>query len=154
MHVDRVEIFHGAQRIACHRRVYGNNKWQLDPFHYLALISRRPLAFADARPIRQRRKHWPQCLEELLERFSDKQGTTRGTKDFIKVLLLFQDHDEGRVIKAVEKAVSAQVSTSDAVEHLLLDDRDSTGPSFSPVDRWPRLSPPDLSVYSRIGGAL
>jgi hypothetical protein len=31
IHVDRVEIFHGAQRIALHRRIYGNNKWQLDP---------------------------------------------------------------------------------------------------------------------------
>jgi hypothetical protein len=31
IHADRVGIFHGAQRIALHRRIYGNNKWQLDP---------------------------------------------------------------------------------------------------------------------------
>jgi transposase len=153
VHVDRVELFHGAQRIACHIRVYGNNKWQLDPFHYLELLSRRPGAFADARPIRQWRKHWPQCLEELLERFCQNQGTTRGTKDFIEVLLLFRHHDEGAVISAVEKAVSARVSTSDAVKHLLLEDRDAEEPSFSPLASWPRLSPPDCSVYSQIGGA-
>jgi hypothetical protein len=152
--VDRVELFHGAQRIACHRRIYGNNKWQLDPFHYLELLSRRPRAFADARPIRQWREHWPQSLEQLLVRFSEHQGTTRGTKDFITVLLLFTEHDEARVIAAVEKAVSARVSTSDAVEHLLLEDRDAHKPLFAPLDRWPRLSAPDCSVYSRIGGEL
>jgi transposase len=152
MYVDRVELFHGAQRIACHRRVYGNNKWQLDPFHYLELLSRRPLAFTDARAIRQWRERWPQSLEKLFKRFSEHQGTTRGTKDFIKVLLLFTDHEEARVLSAVEKAVSARVSTSDAVEHLLGEDRDALKSSLSPLASWPRLSPPDCSVYSRIGG--
>jgi len=154
IHVDRVELFYGAQRIACHRRIYGNNKWQLDPLHYLELLFRRPRAFADARPIRQWREHWPQSLEQLLVRFSEHQGTTRGTKDFIEVLLLFKNYDEARVIEAVEKAVSAGVSTSDAVKHLLRGGRDAATPLFAPLDRWPRLSPPDCSVYSRIGGDL
>ena len=83
-----------------------------------------------------------------------KQGSSRGTKDFIKVLFLFKEHDEDRVIKAVERAVSAQVSTSDAVEHILLNDNTSKGPCFVPLESWPRLSPPDVSVYSRIGGEL
>lgn len=147
--VDRVEIFQGGGKIARHRRVYGNNKWQLDPLHYLEVLSRRPQAFAAARPIRQWRKRWPPCLEKLLERFGDKQGANRGTKDFIQVLLFFKDHDEGEVIAAVEKAVAAQVGTSAAVEHLL---RRSETSSIAPLERWPRLSPPDLSVYSRIGG--
>ena len=46
--VDRVEIFQANKKIASHRRLYGNNKWQLDPLHYLKLISRRPLAFSAA----------------------------------------------------------------------------------------------------------
>jgi len=147
--VDSVELFHGTQRIASHRRVYGKNNWQLDPFHYLELLSRRPQAFADARAIRQWRKHWPQSLEQLWERFSEHQGATRGTKDFITVLLLFTDHDEARVLAAVEEAVSARVSTSDAVKHLLGEHREA---SASPLASWPRLSDPDCSVYSRIGG--
>jgi hypothetical protein len=154
VYVDRVEVFQGSRKIASHRRLYGNNKWQLDPLHYLELISRRPLAFSAARPIRQWRQHWPASLEALLERFCDKQGPNRGTKDFIKVLLLFKEHDEGRVIEAVEKAVSAQVSTSDAVEHILLSAQESKGFCVDPLESWPRLSPPDISVYSRIGGKL
>ena len=147
-----VEIFKGGGRIARHRRVYGNNKWQLDPLHYLELLSRRPQAFSAARPIRQWRKTWPECLEKLLERFCDKQGANRATKDFIQVLLFFKDHEAGEVIAAVEKAVSAQVSTSAAVAHLLRHGRASETPSMEPLERWLRLSPPDLSVYSRIGG--
>jgi hypothetical protein len=154
VYVDRLELFQGSKKIASHRRLYGNNKWQLDPLHYLELISRRPLAFSAARPIRQWRERWPASLEALLERFCDKQGPNRGTKDFIKVLMLFREHDEGRVIEAVEKAVSAQVSTSDAVEHILLSAQEPKGFSFDPLESWPRLSPPDISVYSRIGGKL
>jgi len=152
--VDWVEIFKGGGKIARHRRVYGNNKWQLDPLHYLEVLSRRPQAFAAARPMRQWRKHWPQCLEKLLEGFCDKQGASRGTKDFIEVLLLFKDHEACEVIEAVEKAVNAQVSTSAAVGHLLCHSGASEGSSIAPLERWPRLSPPDLSVYSQIGGQL
>ena len=35
LHVDRVEIFTGGKKLATHQRVYGNNKWCLDPDHYL-----------------------------------------------------------------------------------------------------------------------
>jgi transposase len=149
--VDWVDIFKGGGKIARHRRLHGNNKWQLDPLHYLEVLSRRPQAFTTARPIRQWRRHWPPCLERLLERFCDKQGASRGTKDFIQVLLFFKDHDEHEVIAAVERAVSAQVSTSAAVEHLL---RRSEAPPVAPLEHWSRFSPPDLSVYSRIGVEL
>ena len=38
LYVDRVEIFIGTKKLAVHERVYGNNKWSLDPDHYLDLI--------------------------------------------------------------------------------------------------------------------
>src|SRR4030065_1415612 len=38
LYVDRVEIFIGTRKLAAHERVYGNNKWRLDPDHYLDLI--------------------------------------------------------------------------------------------------------------------
>jgi hypothetical protein len=149
--IDYVEIFKGGAKIGRHRRVYGNNKWQLDPFHYLELLYRRPQAFRAARPIRQWRQHWPPCLEKLLERFCRTQGTTRGSKDFIQVLLFFKNHDQAEVMAAVEKAVSSQVSTSASVAHLLFHSRAEASPMVS-LEGWLKLSPPDLSVYSQIGG--
>ena len=154
LHVDHVDIFQGYQKIASHRRLYGNNKWQLDPLHYLEVISQRPQAFESARPIRQWRKLWPRCLEQLLEHFCQKQGHTRGTKDFIKVLMLFKEHSEGDVIKAVEDALSANVSSSEAVEHILLNGRIPKATATLPLDNWQTLPPPDISVYGQIGGGI
>ena len=42
LHVDRVEIFTGSQKLATHERTFGNNKWCLNPDHYLELIQQRP----------------------------------------------------------------------------------------------------------------
>ena len=148
LYVARVDVFYGSKRIAGHERLYGNNKWQLDPQHYLDLLEQRPQAFPSARPIRQWRVRWPQSLERLFERFCEAQGTNRGIKEFIGVLRLFGDHEHREVMAAVEAAVTAGVSSQPAVEHLLL-----TGdPAPEPLATWPTLPPPDLSVYSRIGG--
>ncbi len=152
--VDHVDIYQGSQKIASHPRLYGNNKWQLNPLHYLELISRRPQAFESARPIRQWREVWPECLEHLLKHFCHKQGHTGGTKDFIKVLMLFKEHDGGDVINAVEDAMAANVSSSEAVAHILRNAITPKDTSVLPLDNWQTLPSPDLSVYGQIGGAV
>jgi hypothetical protein len=153
LYVGRVDIFYGSQKIASHPRLYGNNKWQLDPMHYLELIRQRPLAFHSARPIRQWRERWPASLEKLLERFCEARGVNHGIKEFIGVLALFREHEQQKVKGAVEAAVRAGVSSKEAVEHLLL--RGNCARNDSPpasLETWPTLPPPDLSVYCRIGG--
>lgn len=50
--IDRVDIFHDGRKIAGHKRLFGNNKWQLDPQHYLELVRRKPGAF-DGRLVRE-----------------------------------------------------------------------------------------------------
>ena len=154
-YVDHVDIFYGSQKIASHLCLYGNNKGQLDPFHYLELISQRPQAFEAARPIKRWRETWPACLERLLEHFCEKQGQTKGIKDFISVLMLFKEYKESDVISAVEEAVLAHVSSSEAVEHILLN-MIAPAAKHSPVslDNWQTLPPPDVSVYDGIGGAI
>ena len=148
LYTDRVEIFHNGKKIARHSRVFGNNKWQMDPQHYLDLIYRRPQAFESARPIRQWRAQWPDCLEALLSRFTARRGDTKGVKEFIEVLMLFKEHDSSKVIEAVERALAADISSSAALKHLLLEN--STVP-IQALPRWQRLSPPDVSVYAQIG---
>lgn len=154
IYIDRVELYYGGQKIASHRRLFGNNKWQLDPMHYLDLIHQRPQAFDSARPIRQWRKDWPQCLEALLERFRQKQRDTKGTKEFILVLMLFKEHPKDDVVAAVEAAISANVSCSDAVVHLLQNARKNNDPSTEPLDNWMRFAPADVSVYKQIGRGI
>jgi transposase len=153
LHVDRVEIFYANKRIASHNRLFSNNQWRLDPDHYLELIQQRPQAFYSARPIRQWRSSWPDCLERLLALFVKKQGETKGVKDFISVLMLYKEHDTKAIEIAVEKALDANTGSSDAVKHILINNCGQTD-HFGSLKNWQTLPPPDVSVYHQIGGAL
>ena len=75
--VDEVQLFICGKKEATHQRMYGNNKWSLNPDHYLDLIYQRPMAFNSARPIRQWRVTWPESLNLLLSSFRDAQGDTK-----------------------------------------------------------------------------
>jgi len=154
IYVDRVELFYGGKRIADHRRLFGNNKWQLNPLHYLGLIQQRPQAFDSARPIRQWRSEWPGCMESLLERFRQKHGDTCGVKEFISVLMLYREHDATDVIRAVEKALEANVSSSEAVIHLLKAGKEKDENPIKPLNNWLRLPPADVTLYNQIGGGV
>jgi len=154
LHIDCVEIFYGGKKIASHDRLYGNNKWSLLPEHYLGLISQRPQAFESARVIRQWRKNWPFCLERLLDKFCQKQGHTKGIKDFISVLMLYKDHAAGDIESSVETALSSGAGTSQVVKHILIHKEGDDSQSFSSLDNWQTLPPPDVSVYGQIGGAI
>lgn len=151
-YVDRVELFYGGKKIASHNRLYGNNKWSLLPEHYLELIQQRPQAFESARVIRQWRPNWPFCLERLLDKFCQKQGHTKGIKDFISVLMLYKDYAAADIESAVETALSSGAGSSQAVKYILIHKEDSDL-SFSPLDNWQSLPPADVSVYEQIGGA-
>lgn len=151
LHADRIDIFTGTKKLAAHARAYGNNKWCLDPDHYLELIQQRPMAFNSARPIKQWKESCPQSLRLLLERFCSAQGETKGIKDFINVLMLYREHKAGEIEAAAELAIEHHVSSSEGVRHLLV----HTGAveiTAAPLTAWSRLSPPDVSVYGQLGG--
>ena len=153
LHVDSVEIFYANKKIASHDRLFSNNQWSLNPEHYLELIQQRPQAFYSARPIRQWRNSWPDSLERLLELFVQKQGDTKGIKDFISVLMLYKDHGANAIETAVEKALCANTGSSDAVKHILLNTH-CRAAHFDSLKNWQALPPPDVSVYHEIGGVL
>ena len=147
--IDRVDIFYDGRRITSHARLFGNNKWQLDPQHYLELIRRKPGAFDSALVIRQWRKEWPACLERLLIRFKERQGDTAGIKDFISVLMLYRDHHPEDIEAVVELALASSVSTSDGIKHMLV----YSGPeeNFAPLQGWPATLVPDVADYAQLG---
>jgi transposase len=150
-HADRVEIFIGTKRVATHERSYGNNKWILNPDHYLELIEQRPMAFNSARPIRQWRKSWSQSLNTLLERFCRAQGETKGIKDFIAVLMFYRDYVAAEIEAAVELAIENKISASDGVRHLLAY-TSCADATIAPLASWPSLPPPDIAIYGQLGG--
>jgi transposase len=149
MDIERVDLFHGGKKLASHPRVFGNNKWQLDPDHYLELLQQRPGAFQEARPLRQWRQNWPPVLEKLLVRFQESQGETGGIKDFVSVLLLYREYAAAEIQAAVELALEHQISNSAGVKHILLQSHGASPPA--PLSNWPATILPDLSVYRQLG---
>ncbi len=147
-----MKIYYGNKRIGIHQRVFGNNKWVLDPDHYLDLIQQRPGAFHAARPIRQWRRKWPPSLEILLNRFIRYQGETNGIKDFISVLMFYRDHSPRDVNLAIESAVSSNISSSDGVKYILLNSQPDL--PFEPLETWPVMPPADVSQYAVLGCIL
>jgi transposase len=150
-YTERVEIYFEHKKIACHKRLYNNNQWSLNPDHYLELIQMRPQAFDSAKPITQWREKWPECLEKLLSRFCEKQGKTDGTKDFISVLMFYRNHSATDIHKAVEKAIESNLSSSDGVKSLLLYSS-SDNVESQPLKQWSSLPEADTSVYAELGG--
>jgi hypothetical protein len=82
----------------------------------------------------------------------EKQGETAGTRDFISVLMFYRDHGAADVHAAVELAMESGVSSSAAIRHLLMHSHPE--PQAEPLNGWPATTPPDLSVYGQLGGAL
>ncbi|MBU4257596.1 IS21 family transposase [Patescibacteria group bacterium] len=153
LRVDQVEIFCAGKKLATHERLYGNNKWSLNPNHYLELIQQRPMSFNSARPIRQWREIWPESLNLLLKSFTTAQGETRGVKDFISVLMLYREHPADEVEAAVDLALENNIRTSDGVRHILIYAND-TDAGIVPLENWPSLPPPDVTVYGQLGGVI
>jgi hypothetical protein len=151
LYVDRVELFAGGTKRATHARQYGNNKWSLNPDHYLELIQQRPMAFHSARAIRQWREVWPDTLHALLRGFCRSQGETKGIKDFLSVLLLYREYPASEVEAAVDLAVEHNLRTSEGVRHLLLYTHED-GAAIAPLSNWASLPPPDVGAYGQLGG--
>jgi transposase len=153
LRVDRVTLFVDAKPVAEHERAYANNKWILNPDHYLDLLRQRPLAFTSARPIRQWRARWPAEMEQLLETFCQKQGVTHGIKDFVTVLMLYREHEGAQVDAAVAQAAHAHVGSSAGVAALLAHDRTvGAAPASEPLKSWPQTPVPDPTVYAQLEG--
>jgi transposase len=153
--INEVKIFWDGKKIATHDRVFGKNKWRLDPQHYLELIQQRPGSFETARPICQWREVWPKVLEDLLCRFQTSQGETAGIKDFINVLMLYGRYQAKEVDTAIESALKNHISSSDGVVHILL--HSNIDYSFEPLSgafasNWPATIAPDISAYGQLGG--
>jgi hypothetical protein len=115
--VDRVAMSHQGQVIASHRRLWTKEDVSFDPVHYLALLERKPGAFDHARPLAD--WHLPACFGVLRRRLEDERGG-EGTREYIRVLRLLEDHALPAVTAAVEAGLRINALTRDAIAQWLL----------------------------------
>jgi hypothetical protein len=68
--------------------------------------------------------------------------------------MLYKDYAGGDIESAVEKVLSLNVGSSQAVKHILINQKNRSDLSFSTLDDWQTLPPPDVSIYGQIGGVI
>jgi hypothetical protein len=149
-YVGRVLLCHKDKVVAEHRRSWSKEGIFFDYRHYLPLLERKPGALDHARPLAD--LNLAECFDTLRRRLVAEERTKgEGTREFIRVLGLLQDHPMRRVRGAVEKALRIRAHSRDAVLQFLLP-RFSWEKTAFFLDghkhlRLVKVAKPDLSLY-------
>ncbi|WP_425622518.1 IS21 family transposase [Brevibacillus borstelensis] len=148
---EKIEVYHGKNLIATHKRCFEKGKEILQYDHYLDLLLIRPGAVLYARPLHQ--AGLPAIYQKFLDKCHNRPG---GMKEFVRLLLLHREFDTSLVKEALEEACQKGMFQYDAVRQLLFQ-------RTLPEHRLPQLSlaedssvpriqvkAPDLSQYNRL----
>jgi hypothetical protein len=114
--VEHVEVWCQQQLVARHPRSHDDDKFMLEPMHYIPLLERKPGCLDQARPFKG--NPWGDDFLLLRTELEYRYGDD-GTRQFIGVLLLFKDHDAAEVRSAVSGCVRRRVFNEQAVRNAL-----------------------------------
>jgi hypothetical protein len=155
-YVDRVVVAADGQVVATHARSLEKSRMVLDPIHYLAALGRKPGALDHAPVFRD----WelPVCFAELRAALEEQHGQQGGSRRFVRVLQLMNDHPMTRVGRAVEACLSEHLVGAEAViqrtrtlaaTEAAACDR-PTIPGEVPVTAQVQVPLPDLSCFDQL----
>ncbi len=131
-----IELAVKDRMVATHGRCYGREQDILDPWHYLPLLLTKPGAFEHAKALQAWRADWPAVYEQYRQALIQRWGTSQGTREFIRVLLLHRDQPTDLVRQAITQALEHQAYSADAVHNLV----------FQRVEPAPTIAALDLSA--------
>jgi len=114
--VDRVEIHAADERIAVHGRSYGAGEFILEPEHYIPLLETKPGGIHNARPFKG--QPWGDDFARMRTELQYRYGG-EGTREFVKLLLLFTEFPVEDVKRAVRRCVSRRAFSQEAVRATL-----------------------------------
>jgi transposase len=118
-YIDRVVLCHQDKGVAEHRRSWGKEGTFFDYRHYLPLLERKPGSLDYARPLTG--LDLPECFDTLRRRLQgEEEKAGAGIREFIRVLRLLEDYPLVRLRVAVEKALTIQAHSRDAVLQFLV----------------------------------
>ena len=131
--VDRVRICRFEEVIAEHPRCWGKGQVCLEPLHYLPLLERKPGGLDHALPF----VDWdlPDCFAVLRARLQATRPGGEGTREYIGVLRLLEQHALPQVQAAVEQALACSALTRAAVVQFLLPPEEWVQTTFSLAGR-------------------
>jgi transposase len=115
-----ITITHDSKLVARHDRLAGRFGVAAELDHYLELLVHKPGALAGSVALHQQRQQglWPDCLDELWARLTDRYGPSEAARQMVDVLLLCREHGPAHVELAVRGALAAGAHDGRAVEVL------------------------------------
>jgi transposase len=156
-YVDRIAVVAAGQVVARHERSYQRGGMVLDPLHYLKALSRKP-ACLDHAPVY---RDWtlPPAFAELRRTLEVRHGPFAGSRQFIRVLLLLDEHPQERVERAILSRAAGEAPSADAIILRVNRLRERERPrhaavATAPADCSPALTSmhvpvPDLSRFNQ-----
>jgi len=155
--VDEVRLIFEDRLIARHERDWGKEQFHYEPLHYLALLERKPGGFDHAKPFEE----WdlPICFGILRRRLETEQDG-HGTREFIRILRLLEQHSLPTLKQAVQYALEIGATNADALR-LIIEHQHEEPVAVFCLDGRPhlaliRIQKTDVSAYQSlmIGGKL
>ena len=112
---DRLDICVHERVVASHGRSFKKGAYQLDPRHVLPLLARKHRAVAEATALQD----WalPAVFERLREELP--RDTRKPEQEWVKVLLLAEDHGEEALEAAVSEALGRGSGRLDTIRQIL-----------------------------------
>lgn len=119
-------VSYKGEVIAEHDRLFGRDKEHLYPYHYLSLLQRKARAYDQAKVIQD----WK--LPAIYEKYhrqlqAHRQSNSKGTREFIDILKLTQDHGLDTIGKILGQLHAANQYSYQSVLSLLRCQTECTG---------------------------
>jgi hypothetical protein len=150
---DRVELCVNGQVVARHERVFKEGTFQLDPRHVLPLLASKHRAVAEATAIQG--WHVPAIFGRLREAL--RKDTRKPDQEWVRVLLLAEEHGEEALEAAVAEALERGSGRLETIRQILrrkergLERRDVQAiPTEAPLLEM-TIQAPRLSAYDDLG---
>ena len=153
-YANRVIIVQSGTTVGVHRRHLGRDKVIYDPWHYLAVLERKPGALRNGAPFKQ----W-ELPESITAVRTTLESRPTGDRQFVAILSVVSRYGLEEVAGACSKALSDQTISSDVILSILSRKHDEPPPApVQPPAQLPllRLIPVvDCYRYDRLlsGGA-
>ena len=112
---DRLEICVNEQVVARHERVFEEGAFQLDARHVLRLLEKKHRAVAEATAMQT----WsvPDVLQQLREEL--RKDTRKPDQEWVRVLLLAEEHGEETLCEAVREALDRGSGRLETIRQIL-----------------------------------
>ena len=122
-YADRIIIVRNDTVVGMHRRHLGRDKVIYDPWHYLAVLERKPGALRNGAPF----KRWdlPEAMSEVRTMLEGRLG---GDREFVGILSVVGRYGLDPVVTACKQAISDKTVSSDVILSILSRTHDEPQP--------------------------